>query len=241
MKLGIIGGMGPMATVYFMELIVNMTKASCDSEHLEMVVYNIPSIPDRTNYILGKSENSPLPKLLEALEQMKKQDVDYVAIPCMTAHYFYDELSSVGLSIIHGLRETAFEIKNSGVTKVGLMATDGTISSGIFQEILEEQGIKIVIPDVEHQAKIMSIIYDEIKAGMMPAYEKIEEIINYFIDRENVQVIILGCTELSLLKKEFKLETGIIDTLDVLAKKSLQMCRKEIKEKYMKNFFAVKK
>lgn len=241
MKLGIIGGMGPMATVYFMELIVNMTKASCDCEHLEMVVYNIPSIPDRTQYILGKSDNSPLPKMLEVLEQMKQQGVDYVAIPCMTAHYFYNELSSSGLSIIHGVRETALEIKDAGVTKAGLMVTDGTISSGIFQKILEEQGIEVVIPDKEHQEKIMSIIYDEIKAGVMPTYEEVEEIKNYFIIEENTQVIILGCTELSLLKKEYELGTGIIDTLDVLAKKSLQMCKKDIKENYKKIVIPIEK
>lgn len=229
MKLGIVGGMGPMATVYFMELIVNMTKAACDSEHLEMLVYNCPAIPDRTEYILGKSEDSPLPKMLEIIEQMKQQGVDYVAIPCMTAHYFYDALSEVGLPVIHGLRETALELKNAGVTKAGLMATDGTISSGIFQGILEEQGIEIVIPDTEHQAKIMSIIYDDIKAGVMPPYKKVKEIKKYFLNTEGAQAVILGCTELSLLKREYELGEGVIDTLDVLAKKSLQMCGKEIK------------
>lgn len=229
MKLGIVGGMGPMATVYFMELIVNMTKATCDSEHLEMLVYNCPAIPDRTEYILGKSEDSPLPKMLEIIEQMKQQGVDYVAIPCMTAHYFYDALSEAGLPIIHGLRETALELKNAGVTKAGLMATDGTISSGIFQGILEEQGIEIVIPDTEHQAKIMSIIYDDIKAGVMPPYKKVKEIKKYFLNTEGAQAVILGCTELSLLKREYELGEGVIDTLDVLAKKSLQMCGKEIK------------
>lgn len=229
MKLGILGGMGPMATVYFMELLVEMTQASCDNEHLEMIVYNIPSIPDRTKYILGKSDESPLPKMLETIEQMKTQDVDYVAIPCMTAHYFYDELSKAGLPIVHGLRETALELKRRGVTKAGLMATDGTISSGLFQQILEEQGIEIVIPDSEHQAKIMSIIYDDIKAGIMPPYHKVKEIKKYFINTEGAQAVILGCTELSLLKREYELGTSVIDTLDVLAKVSLQMCGKEIK------------
>lgn len=229
MKLGILGGMGPMATVYFMELIVDMTKASCDSEHLEMVVYNCPSIPDRTEYILGKSDESPLPKMLEILEQMKQQGVDYVAIPCMTAHYFYNELSKAGLSIVHGLRETALELKRMGITKAGLMATDGTISSGVFQKILEEEGIEIVIPDSEHQAKIMSIIYDDIKAGVMPPYHKVKEIKKYFINTEGAQIVILGCTELSLLKREYELGSSVIDTLDVLAKVSLQMCGKEVK------------
>lgn len=239
MKLGIIGGMGPMATVYFMELIVNMTEASCDSEHLEMVVYNCPSIPDRTKYILGKSEENPLPKMMELAALLKQQEVRCVAIPCMTAHYFYDEISKSELPIIHGLRETALELKRAGVKVAGLMATDGTISSGIFQRILEENGIKVIIPDAVFQEKIMSLIYDDIKAGTMPAYEKIEEIKNYLVKTEGAQAVILGCTELSLLKKKYDLGAGVIDTLDVLAKKSLEMCGKKINKKYEKIFIPI--
>ena len=228
MKLGILGGMGPMATVYFTELLVRMTKASCDSDHLEMVIYNIPTIPDRTSYIIGKSEESPLPKMKEILEQMKKQKVDYVAIPCMTAHYFYDELSKSGVPIIHALRETAMELKRQGISKVGLMATDGTISSKVFQNILGLYEIETVIPDEIHQKKVMSIIYDEIKAGIMPTIDEFWELKEYFLQQEGAQMIILGCTELSLIKKEYNLGKCVIDTLDVLAKKSLEMCGKEV-------------
>lgn len=234
MKLGIIGGMGPMATVYFMELIVNMTKANCDKDHLEMIVHNIPTIPDRTSYILGNSKESPLPRMMQILESLKRESVSCVAIPCMTAHCFYDELCDLNVPIIHCLRETALELKRAGVKKAGLMATDGTISSGIFQKILMENNIDVVIPDEIHQAKIMSLIYDDIKAGKTPSYESFEEIKTYFIQTMGAQAVILGCTELSLIKKAYDLGDGVIDTLEVLAKKSLEMCHKEINENYEK-------
>lgn len=240
MKLGIIGGMGPMATVYFMELIVNMTKANCDNDHLEMIVHNIPTIPDRTKYILGNSKESPLPRMMQILESLKRESVSCVAIPCMTAHYFYDELCELNVPIIHGLRETALELKRAGVTKVGLMATDGTISSGVFQKILMENGIDVLIPNEIHQQKIMSIIYDDIKAGKTPSYEKFEEIKQYFVRTRGAQAVILGCTELSLIKKAYDLGDGVIDTLEVLAKKSLEVCHKDINEKYEQLIIPIK-
>ena len=230
MSLGIIGGMGPMATVYFMELVVDMTEAHADGDHLEMIVYNCPSIPDRTKYIIGESEESPLPKMMEIGQRLQEQAVDCVAIPCMTAHYFYDDLKSLGIPVIHAIRETAQVLKEKGITRAALMATDGTISSGIFQRELERLGIEAVLPDSAYQKKIMDIIYEDIKAGVMPAPEKVSELKDYFINERGAQSVVLGCTELSLLKKPFALGEDFIDTLEVLAEKAILACGKQVKK-----------
>lgn len=232
MSLGIIGGMGPMATVYFMELVVKMTKADCDSEHLEMIVYNAPDVPDRTQYILGKSEESPLPRMLELGKRLKKQQVECIAIPCMTAHYFHEELLEMGVPVLHGIRETAQTLKEAGVTRVGIMATDGTISSGIFQREVEALGMEAVIPEKLQQKEIMDMIYKDIKAGNMPEFSRFHELKEYFIKEKGAQAIVLGCTELSLLKKAYDLGDGVIDTLEVLAKKAILTCGKEVNPEY---------
>ncbi len=231
MGLGIIGGMGPMATVYFMELVVEMTEAHADGDHLEMIVYNCPSIPDRTKYIIGESNDSPLPKMLEIGQKLKEQAVDCVAIPCMTAHYFYDELKELGVPVIHAIRETACALKEAGITRAALMATDGTISSGIFQRELEMLGIETILPEPAYQKMIMDMIYEDIKAGQMPTEEKVSELKNYLINERGAQSVILGCTELSLLKKPFALGDDFIDTLEVLAEKAILACGKQVKEK----------
>jgi len=232
MSLGIIGGMGPMATVYFMELIVKMSKAHKDSEHLDMVIYNMPSIPDRTQFILGNSNDSPLPFLLELGTKLKQQSVECIAIPCMTAHFFHEENCQLGVPVIHGIRETVNELKRAGVSKVGIMATDGTVSSGIFQKEVEAAGMEAILPEKKYQDKIMTMIYDKVKAGTMPEKEEFETIKRYFMKQKNAEAIVLGCTELSLLKKNYDLGPGVIDTLEVLAKHSVQRCGKEINPEY---------
>lgn len=233
MRLGVIGGLGPMATAYFMELVIKMTKAECDQDHLEMIIYNSPGIPDRTKYILGESDENPLPKMLEIGQALQQQGVDVIAIPCMTAHYFRDELKeNIGVRVIHGIRETVQCLKNAGVTTLGIMATDGTVSSGIFQKEAEALGVNTVVPDKEFQAQVMKMIYQDIKAGKMPSLEEFMEVKKHLILDKGAQAVVLGCTELSLIKNAYDLGEGVIDTLEVLAQASLLACEKEILEEY---------
>lgn len=233
MKLGVIGGLGPMATAYFMELVISMTRAECDQQHLEMLVHNCPGIPDRTRYILGLSDENPLPKMLEIGQALQKQGADVIAIPCMTAHYFHDALKeNIDAYVIHGIRETARCLRDAGVTVAGIMATDGTIASGIFQKEAESFGIQVVLPEKEYQRKIMKMIYEQIKAGKMPTQEEFNEVKSHLIEQKGVQAVILGCTELSLIKKAYPLGDGVIDTLEVLAKASLVACEKAVAEEY---------
>ena len=92
--LGVIGGMGPIATSFFMELVIKMTDASSDQEHLDMIIYNIPSIPDRTSYILDHNRQNPLPVILDIARKLEEQGAEFLAMPCCTAHYFQKELET---------------------------------------------------------------------------------------------------------------------------------------------------
>lgn len=231
-KLGVIGGLGPIATAYFLELVIKMTDVSCDQEHLEMIIYNKPSTPDRTSYIIGKSTVSPLKSLQEVGNQLELQGVDYIAIPCITAHYFYEQLEKgIHVPIIHIIKETVKQLKESGIKKVGIMATDGTIESGLFQKELEENGLVAIVPDKKEQSYIMNIIYQDVKANRPPEMDKFEAA-SRSLREKGAEVIILGCTELSLIKRDYQIGPGYIDAMEVLAMKSVTMGEVPLKEEY---------
>ena len=232
MRLGVIGGLGPMATAYYLELVVRMTDAKRDQDHPEIMVMDIPTIPDRTAYILGKSQEDPVEPMVLLGQQLKEMGATVLATPCVTAHYFHESLQQgSGLPVIHVIQKTAQLLRDAGVSRVGLMATDGTVESGIFQKELEEAGISVVLPDKMGQQGVMALIYDQVKAGI-PADLQLFHGICGQLRRQGAQVVILGCTELSLLKKQADLGDGILDVLDVLAKESVIACGKPVKAEY---------
>ena len=201
-KLGIIGGLGPMATAYFLQLLIEMTKADMDQEHIEMIIYNSPNIPDRTSYILGKSKESPLPYFISIAEKLQNENAEVLAIPCITAHYFHEELeSAIGVSVVNAVTETAKYLKNRGYCKVGIMATDATVKKGIFSQELEKYEIESVCPEEEQQAMVMELIYDNVKSGKAIRWECFEQVSEELFAK-GAEVILLGCTELSIIKKE---------------------------------------
>lgn len=236
MRLGVIGGLGPMATAYYLELMIRMTDAKRDQEHPEIIVMNIPSIPDRTAFILGNSEENPLQPMVELGKQMKDLGAAVIATPCITAHYFHEALQDgIGLPVIHAIRASAELLRDAGIRKVGLMATDGTVQSGIFQRQVEACGMEIVLPTPDAQRGVMKLIYDQVKAGEKPDMDLFAAIRDD-LRRSGAEVVVLGCTELSLLKKERDLGNGILDALEVLAKESVIACGKAVKPEFEELF-----
>lgn len=228
--LGVIGGLGPVATAHFMELVIRMTRAECDQDHLDMIVYNIPSTPDRTAYILDHSKPNPLPKMIGIGRLLHRQNCTCIAIPCFTAHYFYEELCrSVDLPILNALQETALYLRQSGVRRVGIMATDGTIQSKLFHHELELQGIEPVEPSPQGQKDVMSLIYDDIKQNRPADMERFRRVRDELRSR-GAEVIILGCTELSMIKRDYRIGGGFIDAMEVLAAASVRMCTGALSE-----------
>lgn len=230
--LGVIGGLGPMATAYFMELVTDMTDAATDQEHLEMLIYSAPSIPDRTRYILDNTSENPLPEMLKIGNCLVRQGAERIAIPCVTAHYFFEELTSgIPVPVINGVRETALHLKDQGITKVGIMATDGTVRSRVFHRELEKCGIEAVVPTQDRQADVMHLIFHDIKAGLPVDMEKFAGVAEE-LRSNGAQAIILGCTELSLIKRDHPIGPGFLDAMEILAQQAILQCGKPLKEQF---------
>ena len=230
--LGLIAGMGPFVTAQFTDLVVNMTKAVKDQEHLDMIIYHTPTIPDRSSYILDPSLPNPLEPMVAIGKRLEAQQVSCIAIPCITAHYFYEALSKeLSVPVLHAPRETAILLQEAGVKKVGILATTGTVNSGIVQKELEKLGIEAVMPSARAQQDVMFVIYDCVKANRpvdMPRFENaIAE-----LKARGAEIIIIGCTELSLVKRDYNLTAGFIDALEVLARKAVLTCGGELKDEY---------
>ena len=230
--LGVIGGMGPIATAFFMELVIKMTDAASDQEHLDMIIYNIPSMPDRTSYILDHEKANPLPVILDIAHKLEEQGAEFLAMPCCTAHYFQDDLEkSLHKPFVNIIRATVHYLKERGITKVGIMATDGTIRTGLFRQELENNGMQAIIPSEKRQQDVMHIIYDNVKANK-PADMNRFRLIGNELKANGAQAIILGCTELSLVKRDNEIGAGFIDAMEVLAQQSLISCGSTLKKEY---------
>ena len=230
--LGVIGGLGPMATAYFLELAIQMTDASCDQEHIPMIIYSRPDTPDRTRYILGLSSEDPQRLMVETGRALVRQGAECLVIPCITAHYFHSYLEAqIGKPLLNLVQETAVHLKQFGCSRVGVMATDGTIRSALFQQELARQGMEAVIPSEAGQKKVMHLIYQNVKAG-----KPIELDLFHQVEQElrgaGAQVIVLGCTELSMIKKMFPLGPNFLDAMEVLAMRAVQECEAPLKSEY---------
>lgn len=222
--LGILGGLGPASSVYFYDLITRHTLVSGDADHIDIILSSDASTPDRTAYILGKSDESPMTHMLRNTQKLIDYGADYISIPCNTAHYFYDELSQkVSKPVINIIVETVEYLDAMGYKKIGLLATDGTVKSGAYAHICQKYGMECIYPDNDFQGCVMDIIYSQIKAGKSPDKALFSEICESLF-KKGSEVIVLGCTELSLLKNCMLLDDRFTDSLEVLACRCISLC-----------------
>lgn len=231
-QIGVIGGLGPLASAYYLELLTSMTKAERDQDHIDVYMYSCPKIPDRTSYILDPEHcESPMPRMIEVCKMLERDGVSIITIPCITAHFFHKQLEeNCGVYIINAINETVKYLMAHHVHKVGIMATDGTIQTKLFQNKIEVAGMTAIVPDQVHQQKVMDIIYKQVKRGK-PVEKDLVCDIEAYLKANGAEVILLGCTELSIAKREFQLGSGFLDVLEVLASCAVQECG-ELKEEY---------
>ena len=224
---GVIGGLGPMATVYFYDMIVRLTDAKSDQEHIDMIITNRATTPDRTNYIIGKSPNSPVEVLIKDAKKLEQYGTDFLVITCNTAHYFYGKIAgSVNIPVLNIIEETVKYAKQKGHKKLGILATTGNIQTKLYQNMCEKYDIDYLVLDNEKQQYIMDIIYKDIKSGKSANMDKFNIVIQH-LKENNCDGAILGCTELSILKNDNDLDNEFyIDSLEVLARKTINSCGK---------------
>ncbi|MEX3747770.1 MULTISPECIES: aspartate/glutamate racemase family protein [Lysinibacillus] len=226
--LGIIGGVGPLATMFIGEMIVRRTKATKDQEHLHTIIDNDTNIPDRTAFILDNTKENPVPVIVADAKKLASVGADMIAIPCNTAHTFYDDIvEGSPVPVLHMIRETAKRAYDLGAERVGILATTGTLTSRMYQDALEEFGITPVVPDDTMKEKVMSIIYDYVKAGKDVSKEDWQPIEEAMLAL-NCDRIVLGCTELSIVNRDLKLSDKYIDSLIVLAERAILACGYDI-------------
>ena len=227
--LGVLGGMGPQATNTFYQRIIDRTQAESDQEHLQVLIWSDAKIPDRTAGILGGDGEAVYSALLAGAKLLEGAGCTLLAIPCNTSHYFADRLQAeLNVPIVHMIRETVKAIAAAGHRTVGILATDGTIRTGIYQKELEAAGLTAVTPPEDLQKVVMSIIYDEIKRGETGSREKFGEI-DAFLRKAGCDCAILGCTELSVYRVLHSLPPYYIDAMEILAEQSILRCGKELR------------
>jgi len=225
---GILGGMGPEATIDLFTKIVKGTKVKKDQDHLRIILDNNPQIPDRT-LAIQKRGPSPLPHLIRSAKLLEKAGADFIVIPCVTAHHYYESLRRrIKIPILHIVEETVkyTRTKLKGVRKIGLIATTGTVHTGLFQTAFDERGIELVLPTPDIQRKwVMEAIYGKKGVKAIGPSEGSKRLIleasQTLIDG-GVQAILAGCTEVPLVLKEGDLSVPVIDPLAILAEASIK-------------------
>ena len=221
--LGIIGGLGPMSSAYFYELITTHTLAQKDQEHIDIILSSRASTPDRTDYILGLSDKNPLDYMIADAKALEKYGATAIVIPCNTAHYFIKQVrASVNVPVPSIITETALQIKKCNFKKPAILATEGTIKSKSYQNEFDSLGLDYMVPDAETQSELMHMIYGQVKKGYIPSPSSLYKVTEGMF-RQGCDCAILGCTELSLIGKNIENNMVFIDSLTVLAKVSIEI------------------
>lgn len=223
-KLGVIGGMGPQATIQFCQRIVDLTDAHSDQEHIPMLILNDTEMPDRTAALLSGDREPVYRRLLSDARGLEDWGASAIAVTCNTAHAFLPPIQDqIRVPVVHMIEETAKTLEAMGCRRVGILGTDGTLKTGLYHAALARRGIEALSPSPEAQTGVMSIIYDEIKRGLRGSEEKFAAADRELRDK-GCERIVLACTELSTYKDWHDLDETYVDAMDVLARRCVEVC-----------------
>lgn len=224
---GVLGGMGPEATVDFFAKVVASTPAQKDQDHLRIIIDNNPKIPERTEAILTTNKSCFL-MLLETAKNLEKAGADFIVIPCNTAHYLYEELvREISVPILHIMREVAHTVVASlpECKRLGLLATEGTVASNLYQKEFQKARVEVIVPAPQRQSEVMDAIL-KIKAGHAKdsARKQIIEVGNLLIKR-GAQALVLGCTDIPLVVNAGDFPVPVFDSTQILAEATVRFAR----------------
>ena len=226
MKLGIIGGMGPEATNAFYGRIIARTKATCDQEHLPAVIFNDCTLPDRTAALKSGDVGELLSRLQGDAKALQALGCAALAIPCNTSHALLSQIqSAVDIPVVNMIEATMQTLpKNS---TYGLLATEGTVSAGLYHAAAEAHSLRLVSPPAEVQAEVTRLIYDVVKAGQTGSITDFFPIANA-MRALKCEGVILACTELSVFRLRHNLP-DCVDAMECLAEASIRACGFEVR------------
>lgn len=224
---GVLGGMGPDATVDFMSKVIGLTDSERDQDHVRMLVDHNPQVPDRQAAILRGGED-PGSALAEMAARLEAAGADFLVIPCNTAYVFESAiLEATRIPLISIIAESVAAVDRlaPGAKRVGVLATDGCVRAGVFQAGLEASGLTPILPDEDELEAAMKLIgaikgrrHDERTAAEMA------ELAAALVAR-GAEAVIAGCTEIPLVLDERALDVPLIASTDVLAEKTVMLAR----------------
>lgn len=227
--IGIIGGMGPLATVDLFKKIVANTKADTDQEHIKILIDNNTNIPDRTEAIVNDGK-SPVPQLTRSAVTLWAMGAQILVMPCNTAHYFLSEVQkNVDIPILNMIEITGKHLLKNGIKTVGLLATEGTINSRIYQNVFLKMGINIIEPDKEEQSVITDLIYNGVKAGNRDYDITDAKVVMRNILERGAETLILGCTELPVAMDMYHIDFDVCDPTLELAREAIKQANGKCK------------
>ena len=218
--LGVLGGMGPLATADFLAKVAAATPATRDQDHIPLIAWSVPQMPDRVPAILHGAA-SPLPAMLAGIHTLKAAGARAIAIACNTAHYWFEQLQSEGgLPILHIADAALLEARRRAPhTKIiGLLATSGTIAAGFYQASFEAAGFAVLLPPPADQALLHESIA-KVKSNATPEATALAEVVAQRLLANGADILIAGCTELpiALVGCDAKLAPRIVDATAALA------------------------
>lgn len=219
---GVVGGVGPLATAYFLERVVRLTDAATDQEHVDLVVHQRASIPDRTAFLLGRSPEDPGPVMAASAQDLVRIGAEAVVLPCNTAEPFLPQVeAAAGVPVLGIVRATGQAARAAvpGLRRAGALATDGTLAARTYHDELARDGLEAVVPTPEDQALVMAVIYDQVKAGRPADVAGLAAVADRLV-AAGAQCVLLACTELSVLHDALLPLSPhvVVDSVDSLAR-----------------------
>ncbi len=223
--IGILGGMGPEATAELFLRIIRAAKAKRDQDHPRVIIYSNSKIPDRTGAILHGGP-SPLPMMVETGRTLQRAGADFLIMPCNTAHHYFQELQeALEVPVLHMIDLSARVAQALGVGRVGLLATDGTLATGLYQESYGRFQVETLAPSPQDQKRVMEAIYTHIKAGDLEEGRKLILEVSRALIQEGAEAVVCGCTEVSLVLRQGDLEVPVIDPMETLAEEAVKLAK----------------
>lgn len=228
--LGVLGGMGAEATQIFYQRLVARTAAKTDQEHLPVLIYGDATVPDRTAAILSGHTAAVEARLVRDAQVLEKAGCTLLAMTCNTAHHFAPAIQgAVSIPLLHMPDLAVRRAKTLGVQKLALLATEGCIQAGVYQDICAQEGVACWTPDGETQARVTKLIYEQIKAGQR-GDEALFAAIDRAVKAAGCDGAVLGCTELSVYRAFHPLDERYIDAMEVLVEACVTACGKTLTE-----------
>ena len=224
---GVIGGMGPEATVDLMQRVIRATPARDDADHVRLIVDNNPRVPSRIRALVEGSGESPVPCLQEMARGLEAHGADFLAMPCNTAHVYFDEIaSSVSIPMLHMIRLAANRVCHvSGLQAAGLLASDAVLRTALYEPPFEEAGVSLFYPSPAAQKGVMEAV-QRIKAGEKgPSVQERLRAAGEDLLGQGAGVLVVACTELSIIPEALADLGRVVDAAQVLAENIVDTAR----------------